>query len=115
MQMMDCNHLTDAEWAFLRSYVLTHGRGRPPADHRRVLDGLFWLARTGRPWRDLPREFGNWGSVYRQHQRWSTARVWELASEDVAGCTRLPASHVTPRRTLTEEAVAAAGGHDRLP
>jgi transposase len=37
--------------------------GRPPADHRRVLDAIFWIARTGAPWRDLPLELGNWNSA----------------------------------------------------
>jgi len=40
--------------------------GRPPRSHRRVLDAVFWLMRTGAPWRDLPEEFGNWNSIFRQ-------------------------------------------------
>ena len=52
--------MTDEEWAFFSPFVLETGpkRGRPPRDHRKVLDGVFWIARTGAPWRDLPPEFG---------------------------------------------------------
>lgn len=46
-------------------------------NHRLVLDGVFWIARTGSPWRDLPEEFGNWSSVYRQFRRWTLAGLWE--------------------------------------
>ena len=54
--------LSDEEWAFFAPFVIEQGpkRGRPPADHRRVLDAVFWIARTGSPWRDLPNELGRW-------------------------------------------------------
>ncbi|WP_420006562.1 IS5 family transposase [Arenibacterium sp. LLYu02] len=51
--------------------------GRKPSNHRLVLDGIFWIARTGSPWRDLPEEFGKWSSVYRQFRRWTLAGLWE--------------------------------------
>lgn len=58
--------MSDAEWAFFAPFVIETGpkRGRPPRNHRRVLDGVFWIARTGSPWRDLPESFGPWASVY---------------------------------------------------
>src|SRR5687768_11506782 len=53
--------LTDREWASLRPLLPPSPRtGRPPKDHRLVLDGLLWLAKTGAPWRDLPERFGPW-------------------------------------------------------
>jgi transposase len=52
-------------------------RGRWPSDHWRILDGVFWIARTGAPWRDLREEFGKWGSVYRQFRRWTLAGLWK--------------------------------------
>lgn len=46
--------MTDKEWAFFEPLVMATGgkSGRPPEDHRQVLDGVFWIARTGAPWRD---------------------------------------------------------------
>ena len=57
----------DEEWAFFEPFVTTRGAhsGRRPRDHRRVLDGIFWIARTGAQWRGLPEDFGKWSSVYR--------------------------------------------------
>ncbi len=72
--------LTDDEWAFFEPFVTESGplRGRPPRDHRRTLDAIFWITRTGAPWRDLPEELGNWNSVHRQFRRWTTSGLWDL-------------------------------------
>lgn len=72
--------MDDAERAFFRDFIVAiRGRGgRPAADHRLVLDGIFWIARTGAQWRDLPEEFGKWSSVYLQFRRWTLAGLWEL-------------------------------------
>jgi transposase len=56
-------------------------RGRPAGNHRLVLDGVFWIARTGAPWRDLPDHFGNWNSVYQQFRRWSVSGLWDTMLE----------------------------------
>jgi transposase len=75
--------MSDREWAFFEPFVIETGpkRGRPAGNHRLVLDGVFWIARTGAPWRDLPEEFGKWSSVYRQFRRWSVAGLWDAMLE----------------------------------
>jgi transposase len=72
--------MTDREWKFFAPFVVATGgkSGRPPSDHRLVLDGVFWIARTGAQWRDLHEHFGKWSSVYRQFRRWTLAGVFEL-------------------------------------
>lgn len=75
--------MKDAEWAFFAPFLVRAGAGsgRPPSNHRLVLDGIFWIARTGVPWRDLAEHFGKWGSVYRQFRRWTVAGVWDIILE----------------------------------
>ena len=75
--------MSDAEWTFFEPFIqgVRARNGRQGADHRRVLDGVFWIARTGSPWRDLPEEFGLWSSVYRQFRRWTLAGLWETILE----------------------------------
>ena len=51
--------------------------GRPALDHRRFLEAILWLARTGAPWRDLPPELMNWRTAWRRLQRWTAAGVWD--------------------------------------
>ena len=52
--------MADEEWTFFVRFILTvrAPNGRKPINHRLVLDGIFWIARTGAPWRDPPEEFG---------------------------------------------------------
>lgn len=78
--------LTDEEWAVFAAFVIETGplRGRPPTDHRRVLDAIFWIARTGAPWRDLPTELGNWNSVHRQFRRWTASGLWDVLLQALA-------------------------------
>ena len=71
--------MSDEEWAFFERFILAvrAPNGRKPTNHRLVLDGIFWISRTGAPWRDRPEEFGKWSSVYRQFRRWTLAGLWE--------------------------------------
>lgn len=75
--------MSDEEWAFHQRFILAvrAPNGRKPTNHRLVLDGIFWIARTGSPWRDLPEEFGKWSSVYRQFRRWTLLGLWEQILE----------------------------------
>ena len=52
-------------------------RGVPRVNDRRVLNGIFWVLRSGAPWRDLPKEFGNWNSVFQRFRRWAKKGVWQ--------------------------------------
>lgn len=38
--------------------------GRPTADKRRMLQGIFWILDNGAKWKDLPREFGPKSTVH---------------------------------------------------
>ncbi len=75
--------MSDDEWAFFEPFVIEKGprRGRRPRDHRLVLDGVFWIARTGTAWRDLHSHFGEWNSVYRQFRRWTLSGLWDVMLE----------------------------------
>ena len=50
--------LTDFEWAAIRPFLPNKPRGIPRVDDRRVLNGIFWVLRSGAPWRDLPETYG---------------------------------------------------------
>ena len=73
--------LTDFEWGLIQPVLPDKPRGVARVDDRRVLNGIFWVLRTGSPWRDLPAEFGKWSSVYRQLRRWTLAGSWEQILE----------------------------------
>src|SRR5271168_3078862 len=69
--------LTDYEWAAIRTMLPNKPRGVPRVDDRRVLDGIFWVLRSGAPWRDLPEGFGPYTTCYNRFVRWRQAGVWD--------------------------------------
>lgn len=50
--------------------------GRRARDHCRIMAGIFWIACISAPWRDLPKGFGKWLSVYRQFQAERPNALW---------------------------------------
>jgi transposase len=47
--------LTDFEWRVIEPLLPTKPRGVSRVDDRRVLNGIFWVLRSGAPWRDVPK------------------------------------------------------------
>jgi transposase len=69
--------LTDFEWSAIEP-VLPKGRPGPKRkDDRRVMNGIFWVLRTGAPWRDLPERYGPYTTAYNRFNRWRKAGVWD--------------------------------------
>lgn len=108
------------EWMFFEHFVRTirAPSGRKPTNHRPVLDGAFWIARTGSPWRDLPEEFGKWSSVYRQFRRWTPAALWEQIMDALNENGAAPDAMQMVDRTViraNHQAAGAKGGlRDRV-
>ena len=50
-------------------------------DNRLFINAVFWILRTGALWRDLPPEYGKWGTVYQRFNRWRDKRIWEKLLE----------------------------------
>jgi len=50
--------LSDAEWQLICPILPCKSRGVPRVDDGRVLNGIFWILRSGAPWRDLPEHYG---------------------------------------------------------
>jgi len=45
-------------------------------DNRRFVNAIFWIAKTGAPWRDLPERFGLWNNVFQRFNRWCKKGVF---------------------------------------
>jgi len=73
---------------FERLAALLPGKASDPghtaADNRLFVEAVLWIARTGSPWRDLPRQFGAWNSVYQRFARWSRSGVWHRVFAQLA-------------------------------
>ena len=65
------HELTDAQWQRIEDlFPKPGGRGRPWNDHRKYFNGMLWILRTGAPWRDLPRRYGQFTGVHGRFTRW---------------------------------------------
>lgn len=66
------HRLTEEQWDLIKDvFPPPAATGRPPVDRRNVMDGILWILRTGAPWRDLPEEFGKWGTVWDLFDTWN--------------------------------------------
>ena len=74
---MSRHALTDRERTRLEPLLPKQRTGRPPKDHRIILDALLWLGKTGAPWRDLPERYGPWRTVATRFYRWTRSGLWE--------------------------------------
>ena len=68
--------LTDYEWHTIKPFLPNKPRGVPRVNDRCVLNGIFWVLRSGAPWRDLPGNFGPYTTCYNRFVRWRRAGVW---------------------------------------
>lgn len=50
-------------------------------DNRRFINAVFWILRTGAPWRDLPASYGGWKNTHRRFCRWRDQGIWESLLE----------------------------------
>ena len=82
--------ISDKAWAILEP-MLPGQRGQwggIAEDNRRFINGVFWILRTGAPWRDLPPDYGKWGSVHQRFRRWRDKGIWEKILEALIVYTR---------------------------
>lgn len=102
------HELTDAQWDRIKHHFsLWGGIGRPPREHRPIVNAIFWLVRVGCAWRDLPEErYGPWETVYCRFQKWLRDGTWQRV---VDGCTPISLRKVfwtTPSGALTARSSA---------
>ena len=69
--------LTDFEWKAIEPHLPNKPRGVPRVDDRRVLNGIFWVLRSGAPWSEMPERYGHRTTVYNRFNRWRKAGVWD--------------------------------------
>lgn len=52
-------------------------KGRPPKiSHYNAFCAILYVLRTGIPWRDLPKCYGNWHTIFTRFQRGNERALW---------------------------------------
>jgi transposase len=75
--------LSDYEWTSIKPMLPNKPRGVRRVNDRRVLNGIFWVLRSGAPWRDLPETCGPRTTCYNRFVRWRRAGVWDRIMEAI--------------------------------
>jgi transposase len=77
--------ISDRVWALLEPHL--PGRegvwGGIAEDNRQFINAVFWILRTGSPWRDLPPDYGGWSNTHRRFIRWRDKGIWEKLLEQL--------------------------------
>jgi transposase len=75
---MHRHELSDEEWSRLKPLLPSERHGRPgKQSHRAFLNAIFFIAKTGLPWRDLPERFGPWKTIHTRFSRWNARGVFQ--------------------------------------
>jgi len=70
--------LTDDQWQQIEDLLPRNGLpGGQWNDHRTTIDGILWVLADGGRWRNLPKEFGPWQSVYDRFRKWCRTGLWD--------------------------------------
>jgi len=67
-------------------------RGRPRTLLRQVIDGIFYVLRSGCQWRLLPKDLGAWVTIYGWFRRWKISGVWIQLNDRLRAQVRAAAS-----------------------
>src|SRR3712207_5527757 len=111
--------LSDAEWRYLEPHVPPPDkRGRPRAHTaREILDAVFYVLKSGCPWRLLPREFPPWETVYSWFRKWKMDGTFERLNASLrevlrvrSGRNPLPSAAIADSQTAKTTGV---GGEQR--
>ena len=79
---------TDWEWQAIGPHLPNKPRGVRRVDDRRVLNGIFWVLRSGAPWADLPERYVPRTTVYNRFNRWSRRGIWKKIFDRLASKSR---------------------------
>jgi len=106
--------LTDEQWELLQVVLpptkAAGTRGRPPADRRRLCNGLLYFVRAGCAWRLLPRDFGPWQTVYHYFALWTRQGCWQVVHDVLRDAVRAQAGKRSePTAAIMDSQTVRAG------
>jgi transposase len=109
--------ITDRTWKLLEPHLPGSAGvwGGRAEDNRRFLNAVFWILRTGAPWRDLPPQYGGWSNTHRRFIRWRDKGIWEKLLERLVDAPdyewlMIDASHLK----VHPHAAGAKGGNQAM-
>lgn len=83
--------LTDGQWEKMKRLIPPPKPGGRPrrVQMREVLNGIFYLVRSGCSWRMLPNDFPPWGTVHYYYWRFRREGLWQRINDTLREMVRL--------------------------
>jgi putative transposase len=101
--------LSDQQWESIKGFVppARSGGRRRTTNVRRVIDAIFYVLRSGCPWRYLPKSYPPWKTVHDYFSKWSARGIWQnlnlLLSSEIrkrAGRKEIPSLAIVDSQSI---------------
>ncbi|RFM24865.1 MAG: transposase [Candidatus Thermochlorobacter aerophilum] len=79
--------LTDSQWEKIAQFFDTKRSRKYPM--RQVCNAIIYVVKTGCQWRQLPKEFGAWSSIYYYFDKWRHNGLWERLNDALREAVRV--------------------------
>ena len=85
--------ITDAQWQVLEPLIPPAKPGGRPrtVDMREVINGIFYVTRSGCAWRLVPHDLPPWGTVWYYFRQWRLDGTWQKIHDALRSQTRVAA------------------------
>src|ERR1700730_3426683 len=101
--------LSDDEWALLEP-LMPKSRMSARVDDRKIMNAIFYVLRTGMPWRDLPERYGPYTTSYNRFKCWSRRGIWKRIFDTLASKSRDGLYLIDTRVVKAHRAASGAKG-----
>ncbi len=82
---MEFEGVSDELWDSIEPLLPPSAKeGRPRADDRRTMGAILYVLKTGRPWNDLPKKYGDDVTAWRRLKEWEDRGVWKRITSVLA-------------------------------
>ena len=80
--------MTNSQWEIIKT-ILKKEKYRNIENKREQINAVFYVVKTGCQWRNLPKDFPNWKTVYSFYRRACLNGIWIKIQKELVKKTRI--------------------------